>query len=341
MSDINKTNKATSILVYVVEIMKHCKTIRSVKWDEEGVASTVGTIMALLVFLTFMSLIVNQYVPVWMKDAESAHMNEAFGQFGNLKNNIDSQILACQVARQAQRSCMRITTYTPITLGVDGVPLFASPTSGDLRLDPRKGNVSVEFSYKAGNYTVNVLSNTSGNIELSVFNRYFVQQRIIYENGAVLVYQADGELVGVAPHFTVENRSEYIEISLSQIMLHGQGGVAGVSTEGAETTLINSETERYTNLTSDFNLTLLTDYESAWFHYYNDTLFKAFNDPKILEMSGTPTNYIRTQYFELSYNIKEGYARVRIYNGENLPISILYLIVSEFDATIGETIGRA
>jgi hypothetical protein len=321
--------------------MKHYKVRRSIKRDEEGVASTVGTIMALLVFLTFMSLIVNQYVPAWMKDSESAHMNEAYGQFGNLKNNIDNQVLACQVAREAQRSCMRITTFTPVTLGVDGVPLFAGPTAGELRMNPKEGNVSITFSYQAGNFTVDVVSNSSGNIDLRVLNRYFVQQRIIYENGGVLVRQPDGQLLGVSPHFTVDNRSGYIEISLSQVMLHGQGGVTGVSTEGVETALVNSETERYTNLTSDFNITLFTEYEEAWFHYYNDTLFESFNNPEILQLSGTPTNYIRTQHFELSYNIDQGYARVRIYNQASLPISILYLITSEFDVVIGATMGRA
>ena len=34
--------------------------VRPIRRDDRGVASTVGTIMALLVFLTFLSLIVNQ-----------------------------------------------------------------------------------------------------------------------------------------------------------------------------------------------------------------------------------------------------------------------------------------
>ena len=40
------------------------------KKDRQGVASTVGTIMALLVFLAFMALITNTYVPAWMMDNE-------------------------------------------------------------------------------------------------------------------------------------------------------------------------------------------------------------------------------------------------------------------------------
>ncbi|HYM39678.1 MAG TPA: hypothetical protein VEY12_05985, partial [Thermoplasmata archaeon] len=57
---------------------------RDLRRDERGVASTVGTIMALLVFLTFLSLIVNQYVPVWMKDSEAAHMDSAVGQLADV-----------------------------------------------------------------------------------------------------------------------------------------------------------------------------------------------------------------------------------------------------------------
>ncbi|UCD92591.1 MAG: hypothetical protein JSV43_01300 [Methanobacteriota archaeon] len=320
--------------------MKHCRYRHSNRWDEEGVASTVGTIMALLVFLTFMSLIVNQYVPVWMKDAESAHMNEAFGQFGNLKSSVDNQVLACQVARQAQRTCMKITTFTPITLGVDGVPLFASPTVGHLRMNRWDGNVSIDFSYQAGNFTEPEWWNSSGNIELRVLNKYYVQQRLIYENGGILVFQPDGQLVGVSPHFTVDNYSSHMKITLSQITLDGTGGVSGVSTEGVHSTLSGLEDLRYLNLTSDFNLTIFTEYESSWFNYYNDTLFEAFDYPEIVELSGTPTNFIRTMYFEVAYSIADGYTRIRIYNTANLPIEELFLVRATFEIDVGETTGR-
>src|SRR6266571_1814844 len=107
--------------------------IRELRSDERGVASTVGTIMALLVFLTFLSLIVNQYVPVWMKDSEAAHMNTALGNFGSLKGAIDLQVLAAQAARNAGAFYIPTTASAAIGLGVDGVPIFAAPTIGTLR----------------------------------------------------------------------------------------------------------------------------------------------------------------------------------------------------------------
>src|SRR3990172_4032419 len=101
---------------------------RAVRTDEEGVASTLGTTMALLVFLTFLSLIVNQYVPAWMKESEAAHVNTVIGQFGNLKGAIDLQVLAAHSAANAGQIYIPVTATTAITLGVDGVPIFASST---------------------------------------------------------------------------------------------------------------------------------------------------------------------------------------------------------------------
>ncbi|MFA5895786.1 MAG: hypothetical protein WC985_02645, partial [Thermoplasmata archaeon] len=102
--------------------------IRRLRRDERGVASTVGTIMALLVFLTFLSLIVNQYVPVWMKDSEAAHINGAIGQFGGIKGAIDLQVLGAQMAQNSGSVFIPTTSSTAVTLGVDGVPIFSAPT---------------------------------------------------------------------------------------------------------------------------------------------------------------------------------------------------------------------
>src|SRR5207253_11065049 len=73
--------------------------IRDLRVDEEGVASTVGTIMALLVFLTFLSLTGNQDLPVWIKDSQASPMNNALGQVGGLKDAIYLQILVAEAAR--------------------------------------------------------------------------------------------------------------------------------------------------------------------------------------------------------------------------------------------------
>ena len=61
---------------------------RHPNWNNEGVASTVGTIMALMVFLAFLSMFTSQYVPVWMEENEASHMNVVYSQFANLKQSV-------------------------------------------------------------------------------------------------------------------------------------------------------------------------------------------------------------------------------------------------------------
>ena len=147
------------------------RRIRSLQRDESGVASTVGTIMALLVFLTFLSLIVNQYVPVWMKEAEAAHMSSAFGQMAALKGNVDLQILSATTAENAGLPYIPVTTFAPVTLGVDGIPIFTSPTIGELGLRSDSSPWTTQFVYSVRGVPQTVNQPSSGRITLDVFNR--------------------------------------------------------------------------------------------------------------------------------------------------------------------------
>src|SRR5437867_8242758 len=97
--------------------------IRDIRGDEKGVASTVGTIMALLVFLTFLSLIVNQYVPVWMKDSEASHMNGALGQFGGLKGRSAPKLSRGPPPRFSGPTTLPAPSPPPCPPGVAAVPL--------------------------------------------------------------------------------------------------------------------------------------------------------------------------------------------------------------------------
>src|SRR5436309_11828425 len=161
--------------------------IRDIRGDEKGVASTVGTIMALLVFLMFLSLITNQYVPVWMKDSEASHMNTALGQFSVLKGSIDLQNLAAQ---DAGSEYVPVTAASAMTLGVDGVPVFSVSTFGTLASNPDAGGFTLTFDYviptpSGANLPLRVREQSNGSIVLDVGNRYYTPQKIVYENGAV------------------------------------------------------------------------------------------------------------------------------------------------------------
>lgn len=258
--------------------------LRQVRKDREAVASTVGTIMALLVFLTFLSLIVNQYVPVWMKDTEAAHMNSAFGQFGEFKGDIDRQLLAAQIAGSAGVHYQPVTTFSPITLGVDGVPIFAAPTLGELTVNPEAGSLTIQFVYaiKGVNTTVNETS--SGVITLRVSNRYFIPQSLAYDNGAVIRYQSDGQIIKAEPTFQISianpgTANATLDISWTLISLFGSGNLQGTGTDGVHSKVIGVDRQTYEEIRSDVWINHTTQFGIAWYKFANATLAEAFDIP--------------------------------------------------------------
>jgi hypothetical protein len=278
-------------------------------WDDEGVASTVGTILALLVFLTFLSLLTNQYVPVWMNDAEAAHMNEAFAQFGVMKSSVDNQVLSCTIAQIANRACTSTTSFSPITLGVDGVPIFSGPTMGFLSSLPAKSSFYVEFSYLLASAIRTVNESSNGTIELDVRNRFYIPQQLTYENGAIVRSQPDGEVIRARPQFSATDRGSYVEVQFDLITLFGQGSAAGVGTEGIHMELLSTDVQEYTNLTSSIWINHTTEFPEAWYRFFNDTLSDSFgvtgddyeNEPNYnwsnpspnLETSDNPFYFVR------------------------------------------------
>jgi hypothetical protein len=248
--------------------------IRDFRADERAVASTVGTTMALLVFLTFLSVIVNQYVPIWMQDSEASHMNSVLGQFGGIKGAVDLQMLAAQAAKDAGTFHIPVTTATAVGLGVDGVPIFSAATPGTLELSPDAGSFTVAFDYLLQGQLRRAADQSSGTIVLNSANRYYTPQRIVYENGAVIRYQTDGQFVRVHPTFSVISANNALDISFALVSLYGRGIVTGTTTEMVSTELFAFDRQDYQGFPSNGVIWLnhTSPFGLAWYRFFNQTL---------------------------------------------------------------------
>lgn len=268
---------------------------RDLRRDERGVASTVGTIMALLVFLTFMSLIVNQYVPVWMKDSEASHMDTGVGQFADLKGAIDFQVLGALMAQNAGAVFVPSTASSPVTMGIDGVPIFAGPTPGQLTSSPTCSaplfcNWSVAFRYSINGVPQTVTPSSSGQIDLTVLNRYYPQGDVVYDNGAVIRSQSDGQVIVAAPVFTAALSGKNLSFAFELVNLYGTGSASGTTTQIVNTNVFGVNQQTYTNVASagaGVTIWHFSTYATAWFNFFNSTLS---NDLKVT----TPSSYTRT-----------------------------------------------
>lgn len=218
------------------------------KKDEEGVATTVGTIMALLVFLSLLSLITQQYVPVWMEDKEAYHMDQVMGQMADIKSTIDNQVM---------NEYRDYPMYNSVTLGSEGIPLFASQTAGIMDLSPGKSSMNLNFSDFSG-------FSSSGNLSVIVPNRYYEQQNVIYENGAIILQQEDDSIIRAPPHLVIEESGGSYSVETTMVDMQGDSmRKADTGNLGVVSELWSSNKKTFTS-PEDLNITIRSSFVSAW-----------------------------------------------------------------------------
>jgi hypothetical protein len=217
---------------------------RCLRRDQDGVASVIGTIMALLIFLTFMSMFVNTYIPIWMKENERLHMNEVQNQMGEVKGKIDNLIVNAQVTGTSM-----VNTYEPITLGSDGIPLFASATAGAIILKPTgtaTTGTNVMFNYTSNAAKIVFNETGGGKLEFYAPNRYYVGQWLAYENGALIVKQEQGEAMKASPSLEIIKSGSTFNVVFTQVDLIGTNStMVGTGIAGVNINLIYLDTQKY------------------------------------------------------------------------------------------------
>ena len=247
-------------------------------WDDEGVAATIGTLLSLMVFLTFLGMFTNQYIPVWMEDNESSHMNQVIGQLSTLKSGIDLQIITTSGGELTSSPL-----FTPIQLHADGIPVFASPTVGSLSFTSESTGFPyfiVNFNYTVGtgasaqNFELNATNGgkSGGSLEFKGMNRYYVQQTVAYENGAIILNQSTGEIVLSGISIRIVNYSDDIMVKMNQVSLIGVNkSIGGFGTKAVASILEFANYAKFDNSSgSNLTFSIVTKYGNAWEKYFRD-----------------------------------------------------------------------
>ena len=256
---------------------------KSPRWDnDEGVAATIGTIMSLLVFLTAFGMFTNQFVPVWMSDNESSHMSTVIQQFTTLKSSVDIAI-----SYNSNSQIAPTPVFVPITLSSAGIPVFAAATAGILQFIPeapsQRPMFEITYSYVSSTGAPNTLSpsndgHAGGMMDLFCPNRYFVEQHLVYESGAVILNQSDGEFIIAGPQFSVKNvgtpSAPQIVVMVTQVSLQGLNKIiGGTGSKGVTADLLYADTTAYENSAgSQLNITITSNHGYAWYQYFLRTL---------------------------------------------------------------------
>ncbi|MFO7676935.1 MAG: hypothetical protein R6V50_00915 [Thermoplasmatota archaeon] len=235
--------------------MKHLqKTIKKLKQKDDGIAGIVVAVLLIALIISVVAIIQTVFVPQWMEQKEAEHLQNVFNQFNMMKYAIDTQALT-------QNPSLAISTS--ITLGNKELPILSSVRSyGYLAVNETK----TELKVREHGDTTYKISQNYGIVQYSSSNAYFLDKTYIYEAGAIIVSQYDGNVMAITPNFDVyyDSNAKIVTINFSLINTKGVGdrqSIGGYGTYPIRAQFQTKETEITSNVES---IQITTDYKRSW-----------------------------------------------------------------------------
>ena len=230
------------------------------KDDSTAVVGIVTSILLVGLFISIFAIIQTVYVPQWMEEIESDHMNVVSGQFSQMKFAIDIQLHGTNQTANPSIS-------SPIRLGSEKIPyLLSTRASGTLSIYERCTTIFVANESQSENYILN-------GIRYQSQNSYYVDQTYLYESGAVIISQREGSFLSSPPFFYLQNQTNK-DMTMTLVNVTSVGRKS--STNGYDTTLIRTQYDPALDqtlvLTNITTLRIATQHPNAWSNYMNDTL---------------------------------------------------------------------
>jgi len=306
-------------------MIRRIRKISMAKMERRGVASTVGTMFAIIIILTIFSTITTFWVPAWMKDREADHNQEVLEQFARLKATVELQIL---------QSNIDIVMHTPVSLGIPGVPMLASTSKGTLSISTTSSYFNVKngtCDWSSGDMTGTVIVSASGgSVEYASNNIEYVDQTLSYENGAIVLDQPPyGQVVLFGPQFSVDNSTGNVTVMVVVNSLLGESkSTSGSSTRSVCTKLLyvsgeGKNVKKFTP-TQFVELNFSTAYPEAWVEYFNKSLSKEFSPSVYTDVK---VGDVRTLTGGSNYKIISDLSSVRVIISGVAQVSIVDVIL--------------
>jgi hypothetical protein len=233
--------------------------------DRKGQSAAVGTILAIMVILTLLTVVTTRWIPVWVQGKEADHAAVIDAQFAELKKTLDQQALI---------GTPGAAVGNPITLGQPGVPVFAPGSQGIINNGAYGGGLlSNRMVLQNESQTFN--QTAYGAIKYSTINTRYIQQSHLYEFGAIIINQTDGSLLKAGPPFQWDNSSNATQLRITMISISGdQSSYSSDDTVSLRTSLLFTPVVSVYNYTTPqvFWLNITSESASSWASYLNKSI---------------------------------------------------------------------
>lgn len=240
--------------------------MRKIKNSDDAVVGIVVAFLVTGLIVIIVSTIQTVYIPKWMEQAEAEHMETVADQFSQLKFSIDTQSAIKQP---------NTPISTSITLGNKEMPFLMSMRSyGSLDILSDECEISIKSKLDLDSFKHRYSLNT---IKYSSVNSYFLNQAYIYEAGAVILSQSEGDTMSIKPAFSVKN-GENVTISFTIInisTIEGKRSISGYGTYPIQTEYEHSDLAIDDIIPDVLKFTISTNYRNSWQKFLNNTLINS------------------------------------------------------------------
>lgn len=235
---------------------------------EDAISTVVSAVLLLGVIVSVITVVHVQYVPQWKNDAEQSHMNDVFYDMAAMKNQIS--ILSAYSMISPTND---LSISVPVKTGGGEIPLFGSEKSGG-RLSINEDSCSLTLTGRTPEveYNSDPLLLDLGAVTYTSDNNYFVDQKFIYENGALIVSQGRYCLMRMEPFMDIGKTDNDTNISITMNVIDLNGPYRSVSSSSVEELHFrsNGTDSLYWDgvLFTDVTVTVGTSYPSSWVTYF-------------------------------------------------------------------------
>jgi hypothetical protein len=276
------------------------KKLRKLKNSNEGVVGIIVAFLLTGLIVVVISTIQTVYVPKWMEQAEADHMEMVADQFSQLKFAIDTQSAIKQKDTPIS---------TSITLGNRDMPFLSSNKAyGSLEILSNECTIRIDEDFEI---PLNITKYTCN-------NNYYLDQSYIFEAGAVIISQIEGDIMNIKPAFYVSNEDEVI-ISFTIINIQPIGdkrSIGGYGTYPIQTEYSSSNPSTAKNIDDVKSIKINTNYPNSWQNFLSKTLTNSVldkdfdinvneNEVEVIFLSNYPK--VNIQVVDISAQIAPGW----------------------------------
>jgi len=224
-----------------------------IKNSDNGVVGIITAVLLIGLIISVFSIVQLVFVPVWMEKMEADHMDTVSHQIAQLKFSIDMQSMVKE---------RNLPVSTPITLGHKELPIMSSTRAfGNLEIIDDECSITIQNSSTSYVFPIGIIKYYSS-------NGYFMDQSFIYETGALITRQEEGNVMSVTPSLSVENLT-YYNVSFSVVNISNVGGknsISGYGTYPIRVEFFNNNTISILDVES---ILITTEYPESWENHFN------------------------------------------------------------------------